>query len=426
MPAHVPPVVLRWLPRPAALASHLLVCLLAGGLGIISGCATVAVAPEMVRGAPPDLPSTAGPPASAGGPADGGSSFASLAPAPAKDVERPVQWAEARVPATLPPASTGTTPVAWQTAAKGSAGAPALVEQGTTVFSQQGPPIVYTQPEQTPAFAHAAPPLDLPQHLPEQAPPPRVIDNYHPTPAPGVTLGPPVPHAPNEMRKMSLPTYTVAPPDILLIESTQGLPNQNIKGQHLVRPDGTINLGLYGSSVYVAGLTLDQIRALVADAIQSRLDEKEVKVKVENVTVDVLAYNSKVYYIITDGGGFGAQVYRVPVTGNETVLDAIAQINGLPAVSSKKIWVARRTLDGHNNILPVDWCAITQRGNVATNYQLFPGDRLYVQADRLIATDNWLAKFLAPIERVLGVTLLGSSTVNSIRNSNGNNNNNNP
>jgi polysaccharide export outer membrane protein len=210
----------------------------------------------------------------------------------------------------------------------------------------------------------------------------------------------------------------VAPPDILLIESTQGLPNQPVKGQHLVRPDGTINLGLYGSTVYVAGMTLDQVRAVVADAIQSRLDPKVTKVKLEDITVDVLAYNSKVYYVITDGAGYGEQVYSVPITGNETVLDAIARINGLPPVSSKKhIWVARRTLDGgKNNILPVDWCAITQRGDVATNYQLFPGDRVYVKADKLITTDSWIAKVLTPIERILGVTLLGSTTVNSIRN----------
>ena len=57
------------------------------------------------------------------------------------------------------------------------------------------------------------------------------------------------------------------------------------------------------------------------------------------VSVDVVGYNSKTYYIITEGAGFGDGVNRFPVTGNETVLDAISQINGLSQVSSKKIWV---------------------------------------------------------------------------------------
>ena len=48
--------------------------------------------------------------------------------------------------------------------------------------------------------------------------------------------------------------------------------------------------------------------------------------------MDVLAYNSKVYYVITDGGGAGEQVYRIPSNGNETVLDAIAAIEGIVAV----------------------------------------------------------------------------------------------
>ncbi len=45
----------------------------------------------------------------------------------------------------------------------------------------------------------------------------------------------------------------------------------------------------------------------------------------------------------------------------------------------------------------------------ATNYQLLPGDRVYVQADDLIATDNFLAKVIAPVNRVLGSMLLGLS-----------------
>ncbi len=65
--------------------------------------------------------------------------------------------------------------------------------------------------------------------------------------------------------------------------------------------------------------------------------------------------------------------------------------------------------NGCNQILPVDWKAITMAGSTATNYQIFPGDRVYVSADCLITFDNYLSKVLAPVERVLGVTLLGTS-----------------
>ena len=93
-------------------------------------------------------------------------------------------------------------------------------------------------------------------------------------------------------------------------------------------------------------------------------------------------------------------------------------INGLPPVSSKRrIWLARPTPVQHGcyEILPVNWEAITEAGSTETNWQIFPGDRVYVKADPLITLDNTLAKVLSPIERVFGATLLGSATVQSFR-----------
>jgi len=183
---------------------------------------------------------------------------------------------------------------------------------------------------------------------------------------------------------------------------------QQIRGEHLVRPDGTVGLGAYGS-VFVAGLTLEGAKA----AIEAHLAQFLLR---PEVSVDVYAYNSKVYYIILDGAGYGQQVYRLPITGNETVLDAISQINGLPAVSSKKkIWVARPSsgpdCDGGGEVLPVDWKKIAMCGSASTNYQIFPGDRLYVQSDPLIRFDNLLAKIISPFERMFGVTLLGQQAI---------------
>ena len=76
----------------------------------------------------------------------------------------------------------------------------------------------------------------------------------------------------------------------------------------------------------------------------------------------MVAYNSKVYYVITQGAGLGDNVRRLPITGNETVLDAISQVNGLSQVSSKKIWIARPAPHdfGCQQILPIEWDAITQ------------------------------------------------------------------
>jgi polysaccharide export outer membrane protein len=185
---------------------------------------------------------------------------------------------------------------------------------------------------------------------------------------------------------------------------------QLIRGEHLVRPDGTIGLGIYGS-VSVWRMTLDQARVAIEQHLSQFFLEPQI-------SVDVYAYNSKYYYVIADGAGYGQQILRFPITGKETVLDAVSQIYGLPLVSSKhKIWVARPDPADFckQTILPVDWICLTEGGIPATNYQLLPNDRVYIQSQCLINTNNSLAKVFAPLERIFGITLLGSSTVQGIQ-----------
>jgi polysaccharide export outer membrane protein len=191
---------------------------------------------------------------------------------------------------------------------------------------------------------------------------------------------------------------------------------QQIRGEHLVRQDGTVGLGTYGD-VSVVGKTLAEAKAAIEAHLSQHLLNPEV-------SVDVFAFNSKVYYVIFDGGGAGQQIVRLPTTGNDTVLDAVSQINGLSAVADKRrIWVARPVpaCAAEDQILPVDWCAVTKRGRTETNYQLFPGDRLYVEADPLITLDTGLARIISPIERLFGIVLLGNGTVQSFRNNGGSN-----
>ena len=256
---------------------------------------------------------------------------------------------------------------------------------------------------------------------------------------------PPPGAVPRELDKITLPPYVIEAPDNLLVEvilrgvgkdndkdmkadpqnpfTTRGLPIQPISGPFQVRMDGTIGLGFWGS-VPVAGLTLDQAAEMIRQQLVRSETLRKFEVPAENVVVivDVLAYNSKFYYVVTDGGGYGEQVYKFPMYGSETVLDALGNIYGLPSVASKRnIWIARRTPHaGHPwQILPVDWVGIVQHGLATTNYQVMPGDRIYVKAQRLVTIDTALMRIISPIERLFGITLLGASTVNQIKGQNG-------
>jgi polysaccharide biosynthesis/export protein len=189
--------------------------------------------------------------------------------------------------------------------------------------------------------------------------------------------------------KLASPDYIVEPPDILLVEVLEALPGQPIKGERLVRPDGTISLAWYGD-IQVSGLTIIQIKEAIVAQLRKHLGDKALGlvrqdgdrlIPVEprdssRVFVDVSSYNSKVYYVQGDIAKPG----RLPITGNETVLDAINYAGGLLRSPEKTTVVLvrpspKRTLA---QALPVDLEAIIRKGDVATNYQLLPNDRLVV------------------------------------------------
>ena len=184
---------------------------------------------------------------------------------------------------------------------------------------------------------------------------------------------------------------------------------QQVTGEHLVGPDGRINLSTYGS-VYVAGLTLDQVRVAIEKQLSNYLASPQV-------TVDIFAYNSKSYYVITQGAGNGDNVAAFPFTGNETVLDAIAQIGGLSQLSSTHVYIARPAPNGvgAEQILPVNWEEITMGGMTATNYQLMPGDRVFIAEDPMIKFNSLVFKYTQPFQRLLGVASLGTSMANSVK-----------
>jgi len=243
-----------------------------------------------------------------------------------------------------------------------------------------------------------------------------IADAFFITPEGDIDLGPgygrvrvvglTVDEAQSEIRRrlaQSIPDPAVS----VSLASTSG--SQQIGGEHLVGPDGRINLATYGQ-VYVAGLTLEQARAAIQKHLETYLEDPKI-------AVDVFAYNSKTYYVITQGAGQGDDVQQFPITGNETVLDAIAHVGGLSQLSSMKIFIARPAPNGVGceQILPVNWMEISRGGSTATNYQLMPRDRLYIAEDPYQHFTSIVNKYIQPVERVLGFVSLGTNVANAIK-----------
>jgi polysaccharide export outer membrane protein len=193
---------------------------------------------------------------------------------------------------------------------------------------------------------------------------------------------------------VSLGDYVVEPPDLLLVEVLDALPGRPISGERLVRPDGKISLGFYGE-VEVSGLSLPEVKERIIRHLSRYLTDVSLGIcelddegkpvgriaprDSATVFIDVTAYNSKNYYI----QGEVAVPGRLPVTGNETILDVINYAGGMTryADHQRVVLYRRPKKGGPLQALPVDIDQITMGDDPTTNYQILPGDRVVVPRD---------------------------------------------
>jgi protein involved in polysaccharide export with SLBB domain len=174
---------------------------------------------------------------------------------------------------------------------------------------------------------------------------------------------------PRELDKRLLPLYVVEPGDVLVVNPADLDSPVRLPGDQPVLPDGTINLGRYGQ-VVVAGKTLDEIELLVRATVEAQTKDAGF------IVVRVVSRPSKVFYVLGEVNAPGAY----PLTGRETVLDGIIMAGGLNDRASRRNIILTRPTppESCRVVLPVRLRDIVQLGDTATNYQLAPGDRIFV------------------------------------------------
>jgi polysaccharide export outer membrane protein len=176
---------------------------------------------------------------------------------------------------------------------------------------------------------------------------------------------------PRELDKRALLPYFVQPGDVLLLEVTDLEADVRLPVDQTVMPDGTIDLSEYGRLV-VAGLTVEEIEQLVLTTV--RTAENDQTINPINVRLSVA--ESAVYYVLGEVNSPGAY----PIIGHETVLDALMAAGGLSdSASERNIILSRPTPPPSCRVvLPICYDHIVQLGDTTTNYQVQPGDRIYV------------------------------------------------
>lgn len=222
-------------------------------------------------------------------------------------------------------------------------------------------------------------------------------------------------NTPSELAMTVQQPHRVEAGDVMQIEANDFNSPVRLPGDQTVQADGTIELGAYGS-LSVAGMTVidvqQKIQTLVSTKEASRSGQTPIAgnvmqassqqaaaqpgfaygalpgsngVPVDNsISVRLVRQEGTVFYVLGEVNAPGSY----PLVGNETVLDAIIAAGGVTALANEhKIILSRPSAPGAKRIiLPVCYQSIVQLGDTAANYQIYPGDRIYIPS--LTLTDD--------------------------------------
>ena len=195
---------------------------------------------------------------------------------------------------------------------------------------------------------------------------------------------PRIPPVPRELDKTFLPNYRLHPGDTVLVEAQRFESPLRFPADQVVMPDGTIDLARFGR-VRVAGCTVEEVERIAEDLVAADFNARaaaDPKFKLpENpldlqVDVRLIEPNGSVFYVL----GAVASPGAFPLTGRETVLDGILAAGGLSDSANRcKIILSRPSVVSDcRTVLPVCYDHVTQLGDSTTNYQVLPGDRIFV------------------------------------------------
>jgi len=164
---------------------------------------------------------------------------------------------------------------------------------------------------------------------------------------------------PSSQPAASAKPYVIGPLDILDIRVWN---NPNVSGIFSVGPDGMVPMPLIGQ-VSADGLTVNELKDAIRDKLAGFINSPEVNVQVARVL-------SKKYSVL---GGVN-RAGEFPLTGDTTVLDALASCGGFKDFANqKKIYVLRE-----GKKFPFNYKEVSQGKHMEQNIYLENGDKIFV------------------------------------------------
>ncbi|MGB9154734.1 MAG: polysaccharide biosynthesis/export family protein [Alphaproteobacteria bacterium] len=145
-----------------------------------------------------------------------------------------------------------------------------------------------------------------------------------------------------------------------------------------VRPDGKVSI-MFAQDIQAAGLTTDElagdIRAVLAPHVK-QLD----------LVVIVRSFASQKVYV----GGEVTKPGPVPLTGDESLLQILAEAGWVTPMGSKTVVVVRRDASGNEKVYPVDVAQLESGADMTQNILVQAGDMVLVPPSEAVISDRWV------------------------------------
>lgn len=184
--------------------------------------------------------------------------------------------------------------------------------------------------------------------------------------------------------------YVLQPPDEIEVHCAK-VAEIHMQRQR-IRPDGKVSFEAVGE-VEAAGKTPAQ----VADALKEKAAQLYTLPGDSPIDVRIVAYASKVYYVLGQVDRPGPKVY----SGRDTLLNALALAGPNPMAWEERVQVIRPSAD--ENIRPrifeVNFDRMIAHGDISKDVLLQEGDIIYVPPTVLAAVAMKIEEAIRPIAR---------------------------
>jgi len=183
--------------------------------------------------------------------------------------------------------------------------------------------------------------------------------------------------------------YTLGTNDV--IEVTV-LRHPEFSNQFVINNEGKIQYDYLGD-IKIAGMTKDELKTLLTQRLSEFIITPEV-------TVKIVAYNSKVVYVIGEVGTPGKIFMRGDTM---TVREALVQA-GLPllSASTRKCRLITPAEGGKAEIKYVNVFSLLYEGDLRENLVMKPGDTLYIPATVMSKAMRVISPVAQPISTAVG------------------------